>query len=69
MIRVLGTIQRSQYANSFQSQQNDLTNWVREIHGGMYSLIVRLILKASYRTLSDCRIWIELQRIILQLRR
>ncbi|OJA09010.1 hypothetical protein AZE42_07393 [Rhizopogon vesiculosus] len=39
MIRVLATIQRSQYANSFESQQTDLTNWVREIHGGMYSLI------------------------------
>ncbi|KAF9220660.1 hypothetical protein BS17DRAFT_713741 [Gyrodon lividus] len=36
MIRVLGTIQRSQYANSFKSQQGDLANWVREIHGGMY---------------------------------
>lgn len=47
MIRVLGTIQRSQYAYSFQNQQNNLTNWIREIHGGMYSLIVRLILNFS----------------------
>ncbi|KAG1727760.1 Six-hairpin glycosidase-like protein [Suillus paluster] len=36
MIRVLGTIQRSQYADSFKSQQNDLANWVHEIHGAMY---------------------------------
>ncbi|KAG1760255.1 Six-hairpin glycosidase-like protein [Suillus occidentalis] len=36
MIRVLGTIQRSPYANAFKSQQNDLANWVDEIHGAMY---------------------------------
>ncbi|KAH7886788.1 Six-hairpin glycosidase-like protein [Phlebopus sp. FC_14] len=36
MIRVLGTIQRSQYANSMKGQQTDLANWVREIHSGMY---------------------------------
>lgn len=36
MIRVLGTIQRSPYANSLKSQQNDLANWVDEIHGAMY---------------------------------
>ncbi|KAF9231375.1 hypothetical protein BU15DRAFT_90927 [Melanogaster broomeanus] len=40
MIRVLGTIQQSQYAKSFQSQQKDLANWVKEIHGGMYPYIV-----------------------------
>ncbi|KAG2043990.1 Six-hairpin glycosidase-like protein [Suillus americanus] len=36
MIRVLGTIQRSPYANSLKSQQNDLTNWADEIHQAMY---------------------------------
>ncbi|KAH7922253.1 hypothetical protein BV22DRAFT_1094989 [Leucogyrophana mollusca] len=39
MIRVLGTIQRSQYANQLKGQQKDLANWVREIHGAMYPLI------------------------------
>ncbi|KAH7910426.1 Six-hairpin glycosidase-like protein [Hygrophoropsis aurantiaca] len=39
MIRVLGTIQRSQYANQLKGQQKDLANWVREIHGGMYPLL------------------------------
>jgi hypothetical protein len=36
MIRVLGTIQRSPYANLLKSQQNDLANWVDEIHRAMY---------------------------------
>ncbi|KAG1824531.1 Six-hairpin glycosidase-like protein [Suillus subaureus] len=39
MIRVLGTIQRSPYANSLKSQQNDLARWADEIHGAMYSHI------------------------------
>ncbi|KAG2049356.1 Six-hairpin glycosidase [Suillus hirtellus] len=39
IIRVLGTIQRSPFANSFKSQQNDLAHWVHEIHGAMYSHI------------------------------
>lgn len=39
MIRVLGTIQRSPYANSLKSQQNDLANWADEIHQAMYSHI------------------------------
>ncbi|KAG2135567.1 Six-hairpin glycosidase-like protein [Suillus cothurnatus] len=37
MIRVLGTIQRSPYANSLKNQRNDLANWVGEIHRAMYS--------------------------------
>ncbi|KAF8556640.1 hypothetical protein OG21DRAFT_1554694 [Imleria badia] len=37
MIRVLGTIQKSQYADVLQQQQEDLANWIQEIHGGMYS--------------------------------
>ncbi|KAH0835728.1 Six-hairpin glycosidase-like protein [Lanmaoa asiatica] len=36
MIRVLGTIQRSQYADSLKQQQEDLASWVQEIHDGMY---------------------------------
>ncbi|KIJ06485.1 hypothetical protein PAXINDRAFT_182676 [Paxillus involutus ATCC 200175] len=39
MLRVLGTIQQSQYANSFKSQQENLANWVQEIHSGIYPLL------------------------------
>ena len=41
MIRVLGTIQGSQYADSLEQQQIDLVNWVQEILGGMYLHQVR----------------------------
>ncbi|KAI8976355.1 Six-hairpin glycosidase-like protein [Trametes punicea] len=37
MLRVLGTIQHSQYAKSMKKQAKDLTNWVSEIHGGIYA--------------------------------
>jgi len=40
MLRVLGTIQNSQYAESMKNEQNDLTNWVKEIHTGMYDVLV-----------------------------
>ncbi|KAI9065704.1 hypothetical protein FKP32DRAFT_1567367 [Trametes sanguinea] len=36
MLRVLGTIQHSQYAKKMKNQAKDLTNWVSEIHGGIY---------------------------------
>ncbi|KAI0667555.1 Six-hairpin glycosidase-like protein [Trametes maxima] len=36
MLRVLGTIQHSQYAKSMKNQAKDLTNWVAEIHNGIY---------------------------------
>lgn len=36
MVRVLGTIQRSQYAGALQQEQSDLASWIQEIHGGMY---------------------------------
>ncbi|KAL4076573.1 Six-hairpin glycosidase-like protein [Scleroderma yunnanense] len=36
MLRVLGTIKHSDFANSMKSQQKDLANWVQEIHSGMY---------------------------------
>jgi hypothetical protein len=61
MIRVLGTIQRSKYAESFKSQQSDLTNWVSEIHGGMYPLIVSLQPSVELYLIAGS----ELQRIIL----
>lgn len=36
MLRVLATIQHSQYADDYEDQQNDLTDWVKEIHAAMY---------------------------------
>ncbi|KAI9462083.1 Six-hairpin glycosidase-like protein [Boletus coccyginus] len=36
MIRVLGTIRGSQYAGSLGQQQQDLADWIQEIHDGMY---------------------------------
>ena len=41
ILRVLGTIQNSQYANKMKRQQNDLAAWVQEIHDGMYRQLVR----------------------------
>ena len=43
MLRVLGTIQHSQYAKSMKNQAKDLTNWVSEIHGGIYPHLVRTL--------------------------
>lgn len=40
MLRVLGTIQNSQYANSMKNEQKDLTNWIKEIQDGMYQFLV-----------------------------
>ncbi|KAL5522252.1 hypothetical protein ACEPAF_2109 [Sanghuangporus sanghuang] len=37
MLRVLGTIQNSEYGNAMKSEIKDLRNWVDEIHDGMYS--------------------------------
>ncbi|KAL5512387.1 hypothetical protein ACEPAG_3379 [Sanghuangporus baumii] len=36
MLRVLGTIQNSQYRNAMKGEVRDLRNWVNEIHDGMY---------------------------------
>ncbi|KAL1942282.1 hypothetical protein VTO73DRAFT_6346 [Trametes versicolor] len=36
MLRVLGTIQHSQYSSNMQEQAKNLTNWVSEIHTGIY---------------------------------
>ena len=40
MVRVLATIMHSEYAGSLKRQQVDLTNWIREIHLGMYRHLV-----------------------------
>ncbi|KAI6111803.1 Six-hairpin glycosidase-like protein [Pisolithus croceorrhizus] len=36
MLRVLSTIKQSQFSSSMESQQQDLADWVQEIHDGMY---------------------------------
>lgn len=36
MLRVLGTIKNSQYANSLSNEIGDLTGWINEIHNAMY---------------------------------
>ncbi|EPQ50968.1 hypothetical protein GLOTRDRAFT_141133 [Gloeophyllum trabeum ATCC 11539] len=36
MLRVLATIQHSEYADALKSEQADLANWVSEIHDGIY---------------------------------
>lgn len=41
MLRVLGTMQNSQYAKSFKSEMSDLTSWVLDIQKAMYANIVR----------------------------
>jgi hypothetical protein len=42
MLRVLATIMRSEFSSALKKQQVDLTNWVKEIHSGMYSNLVSL---------------------------
>ena len=43
MLRVLGTIKYSQYANRMKNQQTDLTNWIKEVQDGMYHFVVRVV--------------------------
>lgn len=46
MVRVLATIQNSQYDGKFKSQKKSLTTWANEIHQGYYSLVVSPIISA-----------------------
>jgi len=39
MLRVLATMQRSQWSNEMYNLQSDLAAWIGEIHGGMYSYL------------------------------
>ncbi|KXN84655.1 Lactam utilization protein lamB [Leucoagaricus sp. SymC.cos] len=39
MLRVLATMENSQYANTLNGQRKDLGNWVKEIHDGMYAVL------------------------------
>ena len=40
MLRVLGTIVNSQYAEPLKSERKDLASWIDEIHNGMYAHVV-----------------------------
>lgn len=40
ILRVLGTIQRSQFSNQMKNEKKDLINWASEIHSGMYAHLV-----------------------------
>ncbi|KAI0919983.1 hypothetical protein AcV5_001913 [Taiwanofungus camphoratus] len=41
MLRVLATMQHSQYAGKMKSEMKDLVDWVQDIHNGMYATLVR----------------------------
>jgi hypothetical protein len=43
MLRVLATIMHSPYNNSFTQEIASLTQWVGEIHTGMYSHLVSFL--------------------------
>lgn len=43
MLRVLATIRQSEFANTFQPEQTNLSAWVQEIHSGMYRHLVRFL--------------------------
>ena len=45
MLRVLATIQKSEYANTFKSEQGDLGKWVKEIHAAVYPHLVCKIIR------------------------
>ena len=47
MLRVLGTIQNSQYANAMKGEVKDLRRWVDEIHDGMFLYMVSALLLPS----------------------
>jgi len=46
MLRVLATIQHSQYSDDFSDERSELKDWVNEIHASMYDKIVRHCLKS-----------------------
>lgn len=48
MLRVLATIRNSPFAQRMKDQQGDLTDWIEEIHDGMYAVLVRLFIFALY---------------------
>ena len=41
MLRVLMTLRQSEFANTFTNEQNDLSDWVSEIHTAIYPHLVR----------------------------
>ena len=42
MLRVLATLQNSEFRNKFKKQIEDLRKWTDEIQTGMYNHLVRL---------------------------
>lgn len=40
MLRVYATIKHSEYANTFKRELQDISNWVLEIHAGIYPHLV-----------------------------
>ncbi|KAG7097619.1 hypothetical protein E1B28_004952 [Marasmius oreades] len=52
MIRVLATIQNSQFTNDFKNERDDLSNWISEIHGGMYSHLDSTSIFTNYADVS-----------------
>lgn len=55
MLRVLATIQHSEYANTMKNEQKDLANWVKEIHVAMYSNLVRYLSPSLSTALASCQ--------------
>ena len=55
MLRVLGTIQNSQYAKSMKNQAKDLISWVSEIHDGIYPHLVSIPSTESWKVPTSLR--------------
>ena len=60
MLRVLATIRNSQYASTLKDQQKDLGNWVREIHDGMFAVLVSGIFSCAVCVGVTTLVWIFL---------
>lgn len=67
MLRVLGTIKNSNFASSMTSEQQDLINWVTEIHQGMYGNLVstELLAHSQYMNVEPPRMQIGYSRTTL----
>lgn len=50
MLRVLATIQNSDFASSFGNELSDLKDWVKEIHTGMYGNLDKSNIFTNYAT-------------------
>ena len=61
MLRVLGTIVNSQYAEPLKSERKDLAGWIDEIHNGMYAHVVKWTHKFFYFSSLDFPTFIATQ--------